>query len=66
MKDGFGKLVTNTQTYIGTFHEGLYHGDGHLIIHQNNTIYVGMFKEGVKEGFGKLQTPIYYYEGEFS
>ncbi len=25
-----------------------------------------MFKEGLKDGYGKLQTIIFYYEGEFS
>lgn len=34
-------------------------------MNQQKTLYVGTFKKGLKEGVGKLQTPTYYYEGEF-
>lgn len=41
------------EKYIGDFHEGLYEGQGQLVI--GNDIYVGEFKGGEKNGYGSMQ-----------
>lgn len=42
-RHGFGKLIKPNETYIGGFENGLYHGDGQLVM-EDGTIYAGHFR----------------------
>jgi len=61
---GYGKLVYEGNTYVGSFCKGKFEGKGQIVF-QNEDIYNGQFKGGKFHGDGEFISKTDNFKGEF-
>ena len=53
--DCFGERVwENGVKYLGSFKDGILHGDGKMTFNKDDSYYEGSFKNGTPDGYGKM------------
>ncbi|WP_442781738.1 C13 family peptidase [Collimonas fungivorans] len=64
--NGFGKLTSRTEEYIGQFKQGAYAGKGEVKYSNGHASYKGEFADGQYQGKGRYEVKgEEFYEGEF-